>query len=277
MSPDLEPYAKKKFLRDVRSYVWDDPFLFKSYIDQLKRRCVPECEINAILHECHASPYGGHRVGDKTTAKRTRTITKRHGMPLHGIVEVEFFDVSGIDFMGPFPSSSGCKYILVAVDYVSKWVEAISLPTNDAKVVFKFVKKHIFTRFGTTRVMISDGSTHFCNKLLDNVLAQYGVKRKVATTYHPQTSGQVETAYKTPIGTSPYKLFYGKECHLPVELDHKAYCAIKKMNFDTDIAGEKRLMQLSELYEFLLHAYENAKIISKGGKAIGRVQKRVIW
>ncbi|XP_075083372.1 uncharacterized protein LOC142167115 [Nicotiana tabacum] len=156
MSSDLEPYAKKKFLRDVRSYVWDEPFLFKSCIDQLMRRCVPESEINVILHECQASPYGGHRAGDKTTAK---------------VLQSGIYWPKGIDFMGLFPSSSGCKYILVAVDFVSKWVEAIALPTNDAKVVVKFVKKHMFTRFGTPRVMISDGGTHFCNKLLDNVLA----------------------------------------------------------------------------------------------------------
>ncbi|XP_070021403.1 uncharacterized protein [Nicotiana sylvestris] len=86
------------------------------------------------------------------------------------------------------------KYILVVVDYISKWVEAIALPTNEAKVVVNFVKKHIFTRFGTPRVLISDGGTHFCNKLLNNVLAKYGVKHKVATAYHPQTSGQVEVS-----------------------------------------------------------------------------------
>ncbi|XP_070032479.1 uncharacterized protein [Nicotiana tomentosiformis] len=126
--------------------------------------------------------------------QRTGTITKKHEMPLQNILAVELFDVWGIDFMGPFPYFNGHSYILVAVDYVSKWVEAIALPTNDAKVVVNFVKKHIFTHFGTPRVLISDGGTHFCNKLLNNVLAKYGVKHKIAPAYHPQTSCQVEVS-----------------------------------------------------------------------------------
>ncbi|XP_075080494.1 uncharacterized protein LOC142165994 [Nicotiana tabacum] len=91
-------------------------------------------------------------------------------------------------------SSEASWYILVAVDYVSKWVEAIALPSNDAKVVVNFVKKHIFPRFRTPRVLISDRVTHFCNKLLNNVLTKYGVKHKVATAYHPQMSGQVKVS-----------------------------------------------------------------------------------
>ncbi|KAK4709791.1 hypothetical protein R3W88_004304 [Solanum pinnatisectum] len=95
---------------------------------------------------------------------------------------------------GTIPSSNGNQYILVAVDYVSKWVEAIALSTNDAKVVVKFIKKHIFTRFGTPRAMISDGGSHFINSSVWNLLAKYGVRHKVATAYHPQTSGQVEVS-----------------------------------------------------------------------------------
>ena len=74
------------------------------------------------------------------------------------------FDVWGIDFMGPFPPSYSNTYILVAVDYVSKWVEAIATPTNDTKTVLKFLQKHIFGRFGTPKVLISDVGTNFCNK-----------------------------------------------------------------------------------------------------------------
>lgn len=85
-------------------------------------------------------------------------------MPLNTILEVKLFDVWGIDFMGPFPSSFNNQYILLAVDYVSKWVEATALPTNDANVVVRFLKKNIFTQFWTPRAIISDEGTHFCNK-----------------------------------------------------------------------------------------------------------------
>ena len=96
--------------------------------------------------------------------------------------------------MGPFPTSYGHTYILVGVDYVSKWVEAIPCKTNDHRVVLKFLKVNIFSRFGVPKAIISDGGSHFCNKPFENLMAKYGVKHRVATPYHPQTSGQVELA-----------------------------------------------------------------------------------
>ena len=99
------------------------------------------------------------------------------------------FDVWGIDFMGPFPPSYSNTYILVVVDYVSKWVEAIATPTNDTRTVLKFLQKYIFSRFGVPRILISDGGTRFCNKQLDSALIRYGINHKVATLYHPQING----------------------------------------------------------------------------------------
>ena len=92
----------------------------------------------------------------------------------------------GIDFMGPFPQSFGSFYILVVVDYVSKWIEAVATPTNDARVVTKFLVKNILSRHGTPRVIISDGGTHFCNRIFENLMAKYGVKHKVATCCTPK-------------------------------------------------------------------------------------------
>lgn len=199
---DYSSHQKKKFFSDLKHYFWDDPFLYRRGPDQIIRRCVPEVEQHQILKSCHSAPYGGHFAAIKTAAKvlqsgfywptlfkdahymvknydkcqRTGNISRKNEMPLNSILEVEIFDVWGIDFMGPFPSSYGQQYILVAVDYVSKWVEAVALPTNDGRVVTQFLKKNIFTKYGTPRAIISDGGKHFCNRQFASLLAKYGVK-----------------------------------------------------------------------------------------------------
>ena len=107
-------------------------------------------------------------------------------MPQTGILEVEIFDVWGVDYMGPFPSSNGNCYILVVIDYVSKWVEVVASPTNDAKVVYNLFKKIIFPRFGVPRAIISDGCSHFHERKLDALLKKYGVYHRTGLAYHPK-------------------------------------------------------------------------------------------
>nr|GEW74271.1 hypothetical protein [Tanacetum cinerariifolium] len=133
-------------------------------------------------------------------------LSQRDEMPQNSVQVCEIFDVWGIDFMGPFPSSRGNKYILVAVDYLSKWVEAKALPTNDARVVCKILKS-LFDRFGTPYSIIIDYGENraSCSDKLDDALWAF------------------RTAFKPPIGCTPYKLVYGRACHLPIELEHKAY------------------------------------------------------
>ncbi|CAN6691877.1 unnamed protein product [Malus baccata var. baccata] len=191
--------------------------------------------------------------------------------------------------MGPFPSSYGFTYILLAVDYVSKWVEAKATRTNDSRVVADFIKTNIFSRFGMPRVFISDGGSHFCNQTIEALFKKYNVKHRVSTPYHPQTNGQAEVSnqeikqilektvgatrkdwsltYKTPLGMSPFSLIYGKPCHLPVELEYKAHWAIKTFNMDLDAAGMYRKLQLNELEEIRNEAYENARIYKEKTKA----------
>ncbi|GJZ03116.1 reverse transcriptase domain-containing protein [Tanacetum coccineum] len=132
---------------------------------------------------------------NKQDAKpRQGKISQRDEMPQNVVFNLKKSSmVRGIDFMGPFPSSRGNKYILVVVDYLSKWVEAKALPTNDARVVVKFLKS-LFVRFGTPRAFISDRGTHFCNDQFAKVMSKYGVTHHLTTVYHPQTSGQVEVS-----------------------------------------------------------------------------------
>ncbi|GKA48503.1 reverse transcriptase domain-containing protein [Tanacetum coccineum] len=172
---------KNKFFSDLKHYFWEEPYLFKVCSDGMIRRCVSGPETQTILDQCHHGPTGGH-YGPNVTAKKvldsgfywptiikeahtlvqlceacqkTGNISKRDEMPLNNIQVCEIFDIWGIDFMGPFPKSHKFEYILVAVDYVSKWAEAQALPTNDARVVVTFLKK-LFCHFGMPKALISD-------------------------------------------------------------------------------------------------------------------------
>nr|AAX95478.1 Integrase core domain, putative [Oryza sativa Japonica Group] len=186
-------------------------------------------------------------------------------MPLTHNLQVELFDVWGINFMGPFPKSYHYKYILVAVDYVSKWVEAMPCRAAYAKHARQMFHEIIFPRFGTPRMVISDGGSHFIDKTFRNFLQELGAQHNIAAPRlsmrwgrHGRTS--YLTAYQTPIGMSPYQHVYGKTCHLPVEMEHRAHWAIRTWNMDLKGAGQHKKMQLSELEEWRDKTYHNAKI-----------------
>ncbi|GJX02980.1 reverse transcriptase domain-containing protein [Tanacetum coccineum] len=213
----MSSQQKNKFFKDVRIYFWDDPFLFKICADQVIWRRVHGKEALDILEAYHNGPTGGHHganliakkvfdacffwptiykdahelVKNCDSCQRQGNFLQRDEMPQNSIQVCEIFDVWGIDFMGLFPSSRGNKYILVAVDYLSKWVEAKALPTNDARVVCKFLKS-LFARFGAPCAIISDRGTYFCNDQFAKVILKYEVTHRLSTAYHPQKSGQVE-------------------------------------------------------------------------------------
>ena len=113
-------------------------------------------------------------------------------MPLQGIMVVHIFYVWGIDFIGPFPPSFGNLYILLDVDYESKWVEAIACPRTDVNIVVGFIQRNILTRFGAPRTIISDEGSHFANKLFAKLMSRYGVRHVMGLAYHPQSNGQAK-------------------------------------------------------------------------------------
>ena len=212
---------------------------------------------------------------------------------------MKIFDVFDIDFMGPFPPSFGNLYILLVVDYLSKWVEAIACPINDVNTVVVFIQRNIFSIYGALRTIISDEGSHFSNKLFEKILSRYGVRHAKGLAYHLQSNGQAEisnreiknilektmntsrkdlsvklddalwayrNAHKTFIRMSPYRIVFEKPYHLPLELEYKAMWAIKNLNCDFQAAKEKRLLQLNNLEELRKEAYDNARIYQKTKK-----------
>ncbi|GJU14044.1 reverse transcriptase domain-containing protein [Tanacetum coccineum] len=211
---------------DIANYHAEN-FIVKGMSSQQKKkkRCVYGQEAIDILTACHNGPTERHH-GANYTAKKvfdsgfywptiyrdvhdlvTRCnacqvqgkISQRDEMPQNAIQVCEIFDVWGIDFMGPFLSSRGNKCILMAIDYLSKWVKVKVLPTNDARVVVKFLKS-LFARFGTPRAIISDRGTHFCNDQFAKVMLKYGVTHRLSTAYHPQISGGFKSWFETYLG-----------------------------------------------------------------------------
>nr|GEZ35873.1 reverse transcriptase domain-containing protein [Tanacetum cinerariifolium] len=191
----------------------------------------------SIYHDAH------EMIKTCDICQRQGKISQRDEMPQNIIHVYEIFDIWGIDFMGPFPSSKGNKYILVAVDYLSKWVEAKVLPTNDDRVVVKFLKS-LFSRL-------------------------YGVTHRLATAYHPQTSGQVEVSNRG----------LKRILERMVE-EHRtswAYWALKHVNFDLKTAGDHHKLQLNELSELRDLAYENFVIYKERTKKLhdSKIKNRI--
>ncbi|GJW06688.1 reverse transcriptase domain-containing protein [Tanacetum coccineum] len=250
----MSSQQKRKFFKDVKHYFWDDPFLFKICADQVIRRCVSGQEAFDILKACHSGPTGGH-YGANYTAKK-------------------IFD-SGFYWPTIYKDAHDFVTRCDICQRQGKISQRDEMPQNSIQVMLK-----------------------------------YGVTHRLSTAYHPQTSGQVEvsnrglkrilertvgenraswsdklddalwafrTAYKTPIGCTPYKLVYGKACHLPIELEHKAYWALKHTNFDIRTAGDHRKVQLNELNELRDHAYENSLIYKEKTKRIhdSKIKNRV--
>ncbi|GJU17346.1 reverse transcriptase domain-containing protein [Tanacetum coccineum] len=222
---------KNKFLKDVKHYFWDDSYLFKICADQMIWRCVAGQEAVDILIACHSGPTGGHYGANYTAKKRQEKFHK------------------------------GMRCLKIPSKFVKSLTFGALISWGHSRLhegtnIYSWRSTTCQNGFGAPRAIISDRGTYFCNDQFAKVMLKYGVTHRLSTAYHPQTSGQVEvsnrglkrilertmgenraswsdklddalwafcTAYKTPIRCTPYKLVYGKACHLPIELEHKAY------------------------------------------------------
>ncbi|GJZ87794.1 reverse transcriptase domain-containing protein, partial [Tanacetum coccineum] len=266
----MSSQQKNKFFKDVKHYFWDDPYLFKVCVDQVIRRFVFGQEAHDILMACHNGPTGGHH-GANYTAKKVfdsgfigRLFTEMPMTWLHGVTLVNIKE----------KSHKGMKCHKMQ----SKFVRSLTFGASILWDHFRLHEGTITHRLSAAYNPQTSGQVEVSNRGLKRILERtVSENRAYWSDKLDDALWAFRNAFKTPIGCTPYKLVYGKACHLPIELKHKAYWTLKHCNYDLVTAGDHRKVQMNELNELRDQAYENSLIYKEKTKRIhdSKIKNRI--
>jgi Integrase core domain/Integrase zinc binding domain len=306
--PNISREERRRIRHHSRRYLILGDTLYRRGIDTILRRCLIHEEAERVLNDCHLGACGGHLSGMATAQKILRAgyfwpsifkdcieavkkcppcqifnkKARTHPTALHPIIAIGPFSKWGIDFMQCKPTSAGGhSYIIVAVDYFTKWAEAMPTFLNDGRTAALFLFNHIITRFGVPHAIVTDHGAHFKNQMMSELHVKLGFRHENSSPYYPQANGQVEainkvlktmiqrmvgenktswhlqlfsalwayrTSAKTSTGFTPFQLVYGIEAVLPIE------CEIPSLKLKVELlphtsAEEERFLYLSKLDE----------------------------
>ncbi|GJY02412.1 reverse transcriptase domain-containing protein [Tanacetum coccineum] len=264
----MSSQQKKKFFKDVKHYFWDDPYLFRIGADQVIRRCVYGQEAVDILTACHNGPTGGHH-GANYTAKKVfdsgfywptiyrdanDLVTRCDACQRQGKISQKKMECPKMKF---------------------KYARSLTCGASISWARYRLLKGTSTYSWPLTTCL--NGLKRKRSPLMMTELSTIGENRASRSDKIDDALRAFRTAFKTPIGCTPYKLVYGKACHLPIELEHKAYLALKHCNFDLKTESDHRKVQMNELNELLDQTYENSLIYKEKTKKIhhSKIKNRV--
>ena len=325
----LSREEKSVFQHRVAPYFLVGELLFKLGADEKLRRCLEPIYRREVIRALHDGPAGGHYASVITVQKireagywwphlhrdvhqfikecdpcqRIGAPAVRHHWPLTPIVPLAPFEKWGVDFIGPIQplGTQRHRYIILATDYATKWVEARATRKNDAETSARFIFERIMMRFGHPLEIVSDRGTHFLNEVVAGLTNQYEVKHRKTTPYNPKANGLTErangiickiltkvvtshktdwdrkltsavyaynTAHKSTTGRTPYYLVYGQEVLQSIETEVETLRVLAANHGDKTDTLDHRLQVIDRMEEDRMEALERTKEVQAKRKEV---------